>query len=177
MNKGTLLPHIQLNVHQDPQVLPCKAAELISPCYPLVHEIIPPQVQHLALPPAKLHEAHVSPFLKPVLDPLSGSTILWCISHSSHLYVFCKLYEGTLCPISQITKEQVIKRTGSSTDSWSTSLVTPVKVDSMTNIFIWACPLIQFSVHLTVYSFSLYSITFFMRILWKSTQKALLMSR
>lgn len=65
-----------------------------------------------------------------------------------------------------------LKRTGCSIDSWSTPLVGPGKADSMTNIFLWSLPLIQFYVHLTVYSSSLYFIHFFIMILGKILQKA-----
>ena len=107
-NKGTLLAHVQLGVHQDPHVLFCKAAfQPVGPQHVLVDGVVPPQVQDFALPLVEQHEAPVSPFLQLVQVPLNGSTTLWCIGPSSQFGVICKLAEGALCPIIQIINEIV----------------------------------------------------------------------
>ncbi|KAK4818982.1 LOW QUALITY PROTEIN: hypothetical protein QYF61_022649 [Mycteria americana] len=89
-----------------PQVLSCQAAfQLSSPQNILVHGVVPPQVQDLALLLVEVHEVPVSPFLQPVEVPLDGSMTLWCISHSSQFGVIRQLAEGTLCPIIHVTTE------------------------------------------------------------------------
>ncbi|KAK4828339.1 hypothetical protein QYF61_026000 [Mycteria americana] len=89
--QGTLLAHVQLGVHQDPQVLVCQAAfQTDSPQSVLVHGVsspghgIPPQVQDFALPLVELHEVPVSPFLQPV-----------------EFCIISKLAECAPCPIIQ----------------------------------------------------------------------------
>lgn len=54
--KGTLLTHVQLCVHQDPQVLFCQAAVLVP-------GVFCPQMQEFSLPLVELHEVPISPFL------------------------------------------------------------------------------------------------------------------
>ncbi|KAK4811113.1 LOW QUALITY PROTEIN: hypothetical protein QYF61_016399 [Mycteria americana] len=107
-HKGTLLAHIQLSIHQDTQVFFCKAAfQLVGPQPVLVHGIIPPQVQDLALPLVELHEV---PPISPLVEvPLNVSTTIWYISNYSHFSMICRLAEGSLCPIIQVMNE-VIKQ-------------------------------------------------------------------
>ncbi|KAK4810833.1 hypothetical protein QYF61_008805 [Mycteria americana] len=120
VGKGTLLAHVQLGVHQDPQV----------------------QVQDFALPLVELHEVPVSPFLQSVQVPLDGSTTLWHISHSSQICVISKLAEGTLCLIIQIINEDVEHdRTQYWGQYWGTPLVTGLQLDFMPLITtLWAWP-------------------------------------
>ena len=73
----------------------------VGPQHILVHGVVPPQVQDLALAFVELHEVPVSPFLQLVEVTLHGSTTLWCISDSSQ-FVISKLAEGILCLIIQI---------------------------------------------------------------------------
>ena len=102
-SKGTLLPHVQLVVHQDTQVLFCKAAfQLGDP-----QSILVLMVQDFPLLHVGHHEVPVSPFLQPVDVCLHGSTTLWCISHSCQFGVICRLAEGTLCPVIQIVNDIV----------------------------------------------------------------------
>lgn len=86
--RSTLLAHVQLGIHQDPQVPFCQASsQTVSPQHVLVHEAICPRVQNLALPIVKLHEIPARPFLQPVDVPLDSSTTVWHISHSSQFSV------------------------------------------------------------------------------------------
>lgn len=65
--KGTLLAYIQLFLPQHSQDLSSNAAfQVIRPQHLLVHGVIPPQGQHLALPSVKLHEVPASLFLQHV---------------------------------------------------------------------------------------------------------------
>ncbi|KAK4810954.1 hypothetical protein QYF61_013362, partial [Mycteria americana] len=77
------------------------------PACVLVHGVIPPLVQDLALPLVELHEIPVSPILQLVKVPLDGSMTLWHISCSSQFGVISKLAGDTLCPIIQIINEDV----------------------------------------------------------------------
>lgn len=51
-------------------------------------------------------KATVGVFLQPVQMPLNGTPICF-FSHSSLFGILCKLYEHTLCPIVQVTNEDV----------------------------------------------------------------------
>ena len=82
----------------------CTAAfQLGVPQRVLVQGLVPSQVRDFALPRGELHEGPVSPFLQPLRAPLVGSTTRRRVSLSSHSCAACKLSEGTLCPISQVT--------------------------------------------------------------------------
>lgn len=101
-SKGTLLAHLQV-VHQNPQVLFCKAAfQLISSQPVLVQGVVPPQGLDLAFAFVDLHDVPISPFLQPTQVPLNGSTTAWCIGHSSQFCVICQLAECGLWPIVQV---------------------------------------------------------------------------
>lgn len=80
---GTLLAHIQLSAHQDPQVL-----------------LFPAGCPHGVLGLSNFRRL-VSPFLQAVQVPLDGSTALWCICHSSQ-FAISGLAEDALCSIIQI---------------------------------------------------------------------------
>jgi len=69
--------------------------------------VVPLQLQGFALLLVELREFPASPFLQPVMVPLDGIMTLWHIIHSSQFGVTCKLAEGALCPIIQISKEDV----------------------------------------------------------------------
>ncbi|KAK4832039.1 hypothetical protein QYF61_020554 [Mycteria americana] len=91
-----------------PQVLFCQAAfQLAGPQHILVPGVVPSQVQDFALFLVELHEIPVGPLLQPVEVPLNGSTVIWCISHSSQFGVICKLAESTLYPVIQMINEDV----------------------------------------------------------------------
>lgn len=79
------------------------AFQLGVPQHKLVQGLVPPQVRDFALLLLELHEVSVSPFLPPFGAPLVGSTTLRRVSLSSQFCAICRLPEGTLCAISQIT--------------------------------------------------------------------------
>lgn len=74
-----LLFYVKLVVHQDPEVLLCRAAfHQVTPQPLLVHGAVPPQVKNFAFEFAELHEIPAGPFQKPAqvpreTDPLSQS--------------------------------------------------------------------------------------------------------
>jgi len=108
-----LVTGVQFGVHQDPQGLFYQATfQLGGPRHALVHGVVPPLVQDSALPIVDLHQVPVSLVLRPVKNPLNGSTTLWRINHSSSFGVISKLAAGTLCPII---------------DPWGTQLVTSLQ--------------------------------------------------
>ncbi|KAK4828308.1 hypothetical protein QYF61_025320 [Mycteria americana] len=142
--KGTLLAHVQLGVHQDPQVLFCEAAfKLSGSQHILEHEVVPSQVKDFALL-VELHEVSISLLLQPVEVPLDGSTTLWHTSCSSQFGVICKLAEGTLCPIIQIINEDVEQ-------DWSHYWPT-TRLCATVIAIRWAWLFSQLSIHLTVFS-------------------------
>ncbi|PKU46076.1 hypothetical protein llap_3645 [Limosa lapponica baueri] len=105
--KGTLLPHVQPGAHQGLRVIFCQAAfQLRGHEHVLVPGIVSPQVQDFTLL-VELHEVPVSPSLQPVESPLDGNVTLWHGSDSSWFCVIGKLAEDTLCPIVQVTNEEV----------------------------------------------------------------------
>ncbi|KAK4810951.1 hypothetical protein QYF61_013359 [Mycteria americana] len=93
----TLLAHVQLFIHQYPQVLLCRA--VLNPFIPqsvLIMGIALTQVQALALGLVELHEGHMGPLLKPVQVPLDGIPSLQQINCTTQLGVIHKLAEGVL---------------------------------------------------------------------------------
>ena len=71
--KGTLLAHVKLFIHQDPQVLLCKAAlKDHSFQYVWMLGIPPAQVQNSALCRIEPHQVHPGPSFQPVEVPLNG---------------------------------------------------------------------------------------------------------
>ena len=70
----TSLARVQLIVHQNTQVLLCRPAfQSVGLQFVLVSGVIPPLVQHFALPFVELHEVSICPVLQPVKVPLNGS--------------------------------------------------------------------------------------------------------
>ena len=94
------MAHSQLGVHQDPWSFPTK---LLASLLPLAC----PHAWDLVFLFVELYEALVSPFLQPLEIPLIVIMPTWCISHSSQFSIICKLAEGALCPIIQITDKDV----------------------------------------------------------------------
>ncbi|KAK4811900.1 LOW QUALITY PROTEIN: hypothetical protein QYF61_014933 [Mycteria americana] len=92
----TLLAHVQLSVHQYPQVLFHRAAlDHIMPQPVLKPRIAPTQVTlHLAL--FEPHEVHTGPLLQLVQVPLDDIPSFWCVNCTTQLGVICKLAEGAL---------------------------------------------------------------------------------
>lgn len=71
--KWTLLAHVQLYVHQEPQVLLCRTALKEFFCQSVhISRIALTRVQHLALSRVEPHLVHVGPLFKPVQVPLHG---------------------------------------------------------------------------------------------------------
>ena len=54
----------------------------------------------------ELHKVPLSPALQSVEADFSGSTIIWCISHSSQFYVISELADRALCSIVHINNEE-----------------------------------------------------------------------
>ncbi|KAK4831745.1 hypothetical protein QYF61_018943 [Mycteria americana] len=93
----TLLAHVQLFIHQYPQVLLCRAA--LNPFIPqpvLIPGVALTQVQDPALGLVESHEVHAGPILQLVQVPLDGIPSLRCVNCTTQLGVICKLAEGAL---------------------------------------------------------------------------------
>lgn len=79
-HQGTLLACFPFGVHQDTQILFCKALfQLASPQHILVHGLVPPQVQDFSILLAELDDVPFSPFLQPSEVP-PGSRTSSCVS-------------------------------------------------------------------------------------------------
>ncbi|KAK4816932.1 hypothetical protein QYF61_025428 [Mycteria americana] len=97
--KRTLPAHVQLFIHQYPQVRLGRAA--LNPFIPqpvLILGVAPTQVQNLALILVECHEVHRGPLLELVQVPLDGMPSLRLVNRTSQLGVICKLAEGALNP-------------------------------------------------------------------------------
>ncbi|KAK4819021.1 hypothetical protein QYF61_024137 [Mycteria americana] len=94
----TLLAHVQLFIHQYPQVLFCRAA---------LNPFIPHPVQDLALGLVEPHEVHMGPLLQLVQVPLDGILSLRHVNHTTQLSVVCKLAEGALDPAVYVIDEDI----------------------------------------------------------------------
>ncbi|KAK4826718.1 LOW QUALITY PROTEIN: hypothetical protein QYF61_010933 [Mycteria americana] len=93
----TLSAHVQLFVHQYPQVLFRRAAlDHIIPQPVLKPRIAPTQVQDPALGLVEPHEVHTGPLLQLVQVPLDDIPSFWHVSCPTQLGVICKLVEGAL---------------------------------------------------------------------------------
>ncbi|KAK4820477.1 LOW QUALITY PROTEIN: hypothetical protein QYF61_027938, partial [Mycteria americana] len=91
----TLLAHVQLFVHQYPQVLFCRAAlNHIIPQPVLKPRIAPTQDPALGL--VEPHEVHAGPLLQLVQVPLDDIPSFWPVNCTTQLGVICKLAEGAL---------------------------------------------------------------------------------
>ncbi|KAK4826957.1 hypothetical protein QYF61_012806 [Mycteria americana] len=95
--KRTLPAHVQLFVHQYPQVLFRRAALNPFITQPVLKpKIAPTQVQDPALGLVEPHEAHTGPLLQLVQVPLDDNASSWCVNCTTQLGVICKLAEGAL---------------------------------------------------------------------------------
>ncbi|KAK4821646.1 hypothetical protein QYF61_026507 [Mycteria americana] len=92
-----LLAHVQLFVHQYPQVLFYRTAlDHIIPQSLLKPRIAPTQVQDPALGLVEPHEVHTGPLLQLVQVPLDDIPSFWRVRCTTQLGVICKLAEGAL---------------------------------------------------------------------------------
>ncbi|KAK4831239.1 LOW QUALITY PROTEIN: hypothetical protein QYF61_016471 [Mycteria americana] len=91
----TLLAHVQLFVHQYPQVLFHRAALNHIFSQPVLEPRIAP-TQDPALGFVEPHEVHTGPLLQLVQVPLDGIPSFWHVSCTTQLGVICKLAEGAL---------------------------------------------------------------------------------
>lgn len=108
LHKIMLLTQGQTGIHQNSQVLFCKAVfhpEIPQPL--LRHGIFTSQGQNFALPFAELCGIPIGPFLQSVEVPLDACTTLRCISCFLNFCVTCRLAEGTLCPSLEVINEDV----------------------------------------------------------------------
>ncbi|KAK4818966.1 LOW QUALITY PROTEIN: hypothetical protein QYF61_022633 [Mycteria americana] len=102
----TLSAHVQLFIHQYPQVLFRRAT--LDPFIPqpvLLLGVAP--TQDLALNLVEPHEVHTGPLLQLVQDPLDGIPSLRCVNHTTQLGVVCKLAEGALDPTAYAVDEDI----------------------------------------------------------------------
>ncbi|KAK4831203.1 hypothetical protein QYF61_016040 [Mycteria americana] len=104
----TLLAHVQLFIHQCPQVLLGRAA--LNPIIPqpvLILGVALTQVQDPALGLVEHHEVHMGPLLQLVQVPLDGIPSLRRVNHTTQLGVACKLAEGALDPTVCVIDEDI----------------------------------------------------------------------
>ncbi|KAK4810201.1 hypothetical protein QYF61_011795 [Mycteria americana] len=104
----TLLAHVQLFIHQYPQVLLCRAA--LNPFIPqplLIPGLAPTKLQDLALGLVEPHEVHTGPLLKIVQVPLDGIPSLRRVNHTTQVGVVCRLAEGALDPSVYVIDEDI----------------------------------------------------------------------
>ncbi|KAK4816777.1 hypothetical protein QYF61_022889 [Mycteria americana] len=95
--ESTPSAHVQLFIHQYPQVLLCRAAlSLFIPQPLLILGVAPTQVQDPALGLVEPHEVHIGPLLELVQVPLDSILSLRCVNCTTQLGVICKLAEGAL---------------------------------------------------------------------------------
>ncbi|KAK4831893.1 LOW QUALITY PROTEIN: hypothetical protein QYF61_020040 [Mycteria americana] len=91
----TLPAHVQLFIHQYPQVHFRRAAlDHIIPQPVLKLRIAPTQDPALVL--VETHEVHTGPLLQLVQVPLDGILSFWCVNCTTQLGVIYKLAEGSL---------------------------------------------------------------------------------
>ncbi|KAK4820326.1 hypothetical protein QYF61_023559 [Mycteria americana] len=105
---GTLLAHIQPAVDQHPQVLLCWAA--FQPLFPkpaALHGVAAAQGQDLALSLVEPHTTDLGPWIQPVQVPLQSLPPLQQINTPTQLGVICKLTEGALDPLVQVTDKDI----------------------------------------------------------------------
>lgn len=104
-----MLAHVQPGVHQDFQVLFCRAALQLGSSQPAMVHVVPPQVQDFALCLVEHSEILVS-LLSSLLRSLWMATWPSYHIHSSQFGVIHKLAEGIHCSIIYISK--ILNRTG-----------------------------------------------------------------
>ncbi|KAK4815374.1 hypothetical protein QYF61_001362 [Mycteria americana] len=104
----TLPAHVQLFIHQYPQVLLGRAA--LNPFIPqpvLIPEVAQIHVQDLALGLVEPHEVHMGPLLELVQVSPDGIPSLRHVNHTTQLGGVCKLAEGAINPTVYVTDEDV----------------------------------------------------------------------
>ena len=126
--KSTLLAHVQLFVHQDPQILLHRTA--LCDFFPQsVHipEIVLTQVQHLAFGFVKL-QIPACPLFEHILVPLDGIPPFCGVNCTTQLGVISAFAEGTLSPPVYVT-DKMLKSSSLKTELWGTPLVTSLHLD------------------------------------------------
>ncbi|KAK4830181.1 hypothetical protein QYF61_008972 [Mycteria americana] len=104
----TLSAHVQLFIHQYPQVLLHRAALNPFISQPvLIPGVALTQVQDPALGLVEPHEVPIDPLLQLVQVPLDGIPSLRRVNHTTQLGVICKLAEGAFDPTVHVTDEGV----------------------------------------------------------------------
>jgi len=91
------LAHVQLFIHQYPQVLLGRAA--LNPFIPqpvLILGVAPVPMQDLALGLVEPHDIHTGPPLQLVQVPLGSIPSFCCVNCTAQLRVICKLAESAL---------------------------------------------------------------------------------
>ncbi|KAK4826357.1 hypothetical protein QYF61_007951 [Mycteria americana] len=104
----TLLAHVQLFIHQYPQVLLRRAAP--NPFIPqpvLILGVAHTQVQDPVVVLAEPHEVHMGPLLQLVQVPLDDFLSFWHVNRTTQLGVICKCAEGALDPTVYIIAENI----------------------------------------------------------------------
>ncbi|KAK4815509.1 LOW QUALITY PROTEIN: hypothetical protein QYF61_003067, partial [Mycteria americana] len=105
----TLLAHVQLFVHQYPQVLSCRAAlDHIIPQPVLKPRIVLTQDPALGL--VEPHEVHTGPLLQLVQVPLDDLLSFRRVNCTTQLGVICKLAEGALDLTVNVIDENIEQR-------------------------------------------------------------------
>ncbi|KAK4820500.1 hypothetical protein QYF61_000079, partial [Mycteria americana] len=163
----TLSAHVQLFIHQYPQVLLCRAAlNSFIPEPILILGVAPTRVQDLALGLVEPHEVHMGPLLKLVQVPLNGISSLRCVNRTTQLGVTCKLAEGALDPTVYVIDE-ILNSTGPNTHPGGTPLVTDLHLDiEPLTTMLWMRPSNQFLIHRTVHPSNPYLSNLERRMLW-----------
>ncbi|KAK4805635.1 hypothetical protein QYF61_009861 [Mycteria americana] len=104
----TLPAHVQLFIHQYPQVLLHRAAlKQFIPQPVLILGVALTQVQDLALGLVEPHEVHMGPLLELVHVPLDGISSLRSVSCTTPFGVICKFAEGALDPTVYVVDEDI----------------------------------------------------------------------
>jgi len=112
----TLLDHIELLIHQHPQVLLNRAS--LNPFIPqpvLIAGVAPAQMQDPALGLVEPHEVQAGPLLELVQVPLDGILSLRRVGCATQLGVICRLVEGPLDLSMSLMK--ILNSTGPNTDT------------------------------------------------------------
>ncbi|KAK4830062.1 hypothetical protein QYF61_008400 [Mycteria americana] len=106
--KCTLLAHVQLFIHQYPQVLLLRAALNPLITQPVLRlGVALTHVQDLALGLVDPHEVHMGPLLQLVQVPLDGIPSLRHANCATQLGVICKLAEGALDATVHVIGEDI----------------------------------------------------------------------
>ncbi|PKU41108.1 hypothetical protein llap_8578 [Limosa lapponica baueri] len=98
----TLLAHVEVLIHQHPQVLLLRAALQPFSAQP----VFVPGIA-IVLGFVELHEVSMGPPLKPVQVPLDGIPSLMRVNHATQLGVIGKLAEGALYPTVYVSDKDV----------------------------------------------------------------------